>query len=136
MKENNNNFLEELVTSSISKIEELSKTKTIIGDPIISPNESIIIPISKVTIGYVVGGGEYNSVSKKQPYPMCGGSGGGVGITPIGFIIETNTEIKFIDIENKTMYQTVLNLVNSVMSKINNNIKDSRNNKGMDNEKI
>lgn len=135
MKENNNNFLEDLVIASISKIEELSKSKTIIGEPIISPNGSIIIPISKVSIGYVVGGGEYNSVSKKQPYPMCGGSGGGIGISPIGFIVETNKEIKFIDVENKSAYQTVLNLVNSMLSKMKNN-KYENQEKGSTDEKV
>ena len=62
---NNSNFLEDLVSSSISKIEELAQSKTIIGEPITITSGKTIIPISKVSIGYVVGGGEYNSVNKK-----------------------------------------------------------------------
>lgn len=128
MKEQNNSkFLEDLVSSSLSKIEELSQSKTIIGNPIMCPNSTVIIPISKVTIGFVVGGGECNSVNKKTPYPTCGGSGGGVNVCPIGFIVNTHDEVKFIDVENKSTYQTILNLANSIISKMNNNNKGKKN---------
>ena len=95
------NFLEELVTSSLSQIEELAKSNTIVGDPIVTASGNTIIPISKVSLGYVVGGGQYDSINKKLPYPSCGGSGGGVSINPIGFIIENDSEIKFVNIADK-----------------------------------
>ena len=120
----NQKYLEDLVNSSISQIKQLAETNTIIGNPILSPSGSIIIPISKVSVGYVVGAGEYNSVAKKLPYPLAGGSGGGVSVSPVGFIVETESEIKFIDIENKTAYQTILNLANTLISKINNKNKE------------
>ena len=130
MKEiiNDSNFLNDFISTSISKVEDLVKSNTIIGDPIITPNNTIIIPISKVSLGYVAGGGQINSTEKKMPYPTCGGSGGGASITPIGFIVENNNSIKFIDVENKSAYQTVLNLVNSLISKMNND-KDVKNEK-------
>ena len=126
MEIDNQNYLDELVNSSIQNIKDLAKTNTIIGDPIISPSGSIIIPISKVSVGFVVGGGQYNSITKKQPYPMAGGSGGGITLTPIGFIIESGDEIKFIDTQNKNAYQTIINLVNSLINKFGG--KDEKNN--------
>lgn len=126
---NQQNELDELINSSIQNIKELSQANTIVGDPIISPSGSIIIPISKVSVGYIAGGGQYNSVNKKLPYPLAGGSGGGVSVTPIGFIVETDTEIKFIDVENKTAYQTILNLANTLLSKINNNMREKEDEK-------
>ncbi len=120
MKEinNNPNFLENFVSTAIAKVEDLVKTNTIIGDPIITPNNNIIIPVNKVSVGYVVGGGEYDPMNKKLPFPTCGGSGGGASITPIGFIVENDNEIKFIDIENKNAYQTILNIINALASKL------------------
>ena len=47
-----------------------------------------------------------------------GGSGGGASITPVGFIVEMNDDIKFVGIENKTAYQTIINFLNTIMSKI------------------
>ena len=125
----NQKYLEDLVNSSISQIRQLAEANTIVGNPILIPSGSIIIPISKVSVGYVVGAGEYNSVSKKLPYPLAGGSGGGVSVTPIGFIVETETEIKFIDVENKSAYQTLLNLANTLISKMNLKNREENNEK-------
>ena len=125
-QEENQNFLEDLITNSISQIKQMSQSNTIIGDPIISPSGNILIPVSKVSVGYVVGGGQYNSVNKKMPYPIAGANASGVSISPIGFIVETDTDIKFVDIENKNAYQTILNLINSIISKFDEK-KDSNN---------
>ena len=120
METDNQNYLDELVNSSIQNIKDLAKTNTIIGEPILSPSGSVIIPISKVSVGFVVGGGQYNSILKKLPYPMAGGSGGGITLSPIGFIIESKDEVKFVDTENKNAYQTVLNLLNTLINKLGN----------------
>ena len=116
--ENNQNYLEELINSSIEKIRNLAEANTIIGDPIVSPTGKIIIPVSKVSVGFVVGGGQYNSINKKAPYPLAGGSGGGLSVTPIGFIVEDGEEVKFVDVEDKSAYQTVLNLANVLIDKL------------------
>ena len=120
MKEPNRNYIEEMIETSITKVKTLSESNTIVGDPIKSPSGTIIIPISKVSVGFVVGGGEYNSQSKKSAYPLAGGSGGGASVTPIGFIVESDGETKFVDVENKSAYQTILNLTNLAIQKIKN----------------
>lgn len=125
--ENNQNYLEELINSSIEKIRNLAETNTIIGDPIVSPTGKIIIPVSKVSVGFVVGGGQYNSITKKPPYPLAGGSGGGLSVTPIGFIVEDGEEVKFVEVEDKSAYQTVLNLANALINKLDKKgVKDEK----------
>ncbi len=123
--ENNQNYLDELINSSIEKIKNLAETNTIIGDPIVSPTGKVIIPVSKVSVGFVVGGGQYNSVNKKLPYPLAGGSGGGLSVSPIGFIIEDDEGVKFIDVENKTAYQTILNLANTLINKLDKKVNEN-----------
>ena len=123
--ENNQNYLDELINSSIEKIKNLAETNTIIGDPIVSPTGKIIITVSKVSVGFVVGGGQYNSVNKKLPYPLAGGSGGGLSVSPIGFIVEDDGGIKFIDVENKTAYQTILNLANTLINKLDKKVNEN-----------
>ena len=127
MNDNNQNNIDELVNSSILRIKDLAQTNTIIGKPLESANGTIIIPISKVSVGFVVGSGQYNSVSKKLPYPTAGGSGGGVSLSPIGFIIDTKDEVKYVDVENKSAYQTILNLASTLMNKTNQ--QDNKNEK-------
>lgn len=122
--------VEGLLDSSIEKIKTLMDSNTVIGNPVLSPSGSIIIPVSKITVGFVAGGGEYSDLSERRVanhYPMAGGTTGGMSVCPIGFLIETSTDVKYVDIENKSAYQTVLKLFNM--------ITDTLKNEGKENEK-
>ena len=124
-----NENISELIQNSMDKIKTIVDSSTIIGDKIVTDDGSTIIPISKMTVGYVVGGGEYGDVGKNKNsnrYPMTGGSSGGISVTPVGFLIETNAEIKYISVENKTAYQTVLNAFNTLMSKLQKGDEDDK----------
>ncbi len=126
MKETENkNCVESLLDSSIERIKKLIDVNTIVGDPVVSPSGSIIIPISRVSVGFVVGGGEYSDYSERRVanrYPMAGGSAGGVSVSPVGFLIETDGEVKYIDIDsNKSAFNEMLRFINTILSKIPNN---------------
>ncbi len=115
-----NENVSELVKDAMDKIKTIVDSSTIIGEKIITEDGNTIIPISKVTVGYVVGGGEYSDTSKNKAnrFPMTGGSSGGVSVTPVGFLVESQGELKYISVENKTAYQTILNIFNTIMKKI------------------
>ena len=50
---------------------------------------------------------------------MSGGSSGGMSVSPVGFlIIQNDGSVDFVNVENKTVYQTIVNLVNTVLRKI------------------
>ena len=104
------------------------ETNTIIGDAIKTSNGKTIIPISKVSGGFVVGGGEYSSKVKiKNNIPMAGGSGCGMTVSPVGFIVIDEDGVKFVDVENKTAYQTVLNLINKLINMLGKDKKEEQN---------
>ena len=77
--------LEGLMSTSMEKIRELVDVNTIIGDPITSPDGTVIIPISKVSFGFVSGGSDIPSSVPKEVF--AGGSGAGVTIKPQAFIV-------------------------------------------------
>lgn len=77
--------LEGLMSTSMDKIRELVDVNTIIGNPITSPDGTIIIPISKVSFGFVSGGSDIPASVPKEVF--AGGSGAGVTIKPQAFII-------------------------------------------------
>lgn len=118
---NDSSSVEKLLDTSIQKIKTLMDSNTVVGEPVFSPSGTIIIPISKITVGFIAGGGEYSDLSERRVanhYPMAGGTSGGMSVSPIGFLVETNGEIKYIDIENKTTYETVLRLFNTIIDKV------------------
>lgn len=116
------NAVNDLISNAFDKIKTIVDSSTIVGERLETPDGTVIIPISKVTVGYVVGGGEYADLSARRVanhYPMSGGSSGGMSVTPVGFLIESEGEISFINVENKSLYQTVLNMFNTFMNEIN-----------------
>ena len=116
----NHNDIDDLISNAFDKIKMIVDANTIIGEKLETKDGTFIIPISKVTVGYVVGGGEYADLSARRVanhYPMSGGSGGGMSVTPVGFLIEKDGEVQFVNVENKSLYQTVLNMFNSFLKK-------------------
>lgn len=118
----NYSSINDLIEGAMDKLKTLVDSSTIVGDSITSPDGTVIIPISKVSVGFVVGGGEYADLSARRVanhFPMSGGSSGGMSVSPVGFlIIRDNGEVDFVNIENKSLYQTVLNMVNSLLEKL------------------
>ena len=83
MSDKNNN-LESLVKTAIEKIKEMVDVETVIGNPITAPNGTVIIPVSKVSVGFASGGSDLPSKNAKDLYG--GGTGGGLTIQPLAFI--------------------------------------------------
>lgn len=113
--------ISELIQNSMDKIKSIVDSSTVIGDKLETSDGTIIIPISKVTVGYVVGGGEYADLSSRRVanhFPLAGGSSGGMSVTPVGFLVETKGEVNFINVENKSLYQSILNVFNNLVSKM------------------
>ena len=113
--------MQSLIESAMDKLKGVIDSSTVIGDKVETSDGTTIIPVSKVTVGYVVGGGEYADLSSRRVanhFPMAGGSSGGMSLSPVGFLIVNDEGVKFINVENKSLYQTILNLFNSILSKM------------------
>ncbi|MBP3855548.1 MAG: GerW family sporulation protein [Ruminiclostridium sp.] len=92
--------LEGLMNTSMEKIRDLVDVNTIIGNPISSPDGSTIIPISKVSFGFVSGGSDIPSSVPKDVF--AGGAGAGITIKPQAFIvINKSGEAKILELGGK-----------------------------------
>lgn len=124
----NSTSINDLIANAMDKMKTLVDSSTIVGDSITTPDGTVIIPISKVTVGFVVGGGEYADLSARRVanhFPMSGGSSGGMSVSPVGFLIIRETgDVDFVNVENKSLYQTVLNMFNSLLAKMEKDIKE------------
>ncbi|MCL2633303.1 MAG: GerW family sporulation protein [Oscillospiraceae bacterium] len=92
-----NNHLEDLMGTSMDKIRELVDVNTIIGEAITTPDGTTIIPVSKVSFGFVSGGSDIPSSSQKDIF--AGGAGAGVTIKPMTFIIvRSDGDVKLLEV--------------------------------------
>lgn len=82
---------------TMEKIKEMVDVNAVIGNPITSPDGTVVIPVSKAAFGFGAGGSDF---SGKQPKDLFGGGGGaGVTIQPIAFLVISNGDVKVIPIE-------------------------------------
>lgn len=88
--------IEGIMRTTIENLKSVIDVNSIVGKPIRVYDDNIVVPISKVSFGFVGGGSEFISDKAKQSPNSIGGSGAGVSITPIGFLVcgNKNTFIK------------------------------------------
>ncbi|MDY2693841.1 GerW family sporulation protein [Gemmiger sp.] len=84
---------------TIDKIREMVDTSTIIGDPIHPDEKTTIIPVSKVTFGFASGGSDVGPQSSKQMFG--GGSGAGVSVTPVAFLVIADGNVRTVQLIDK-----------------------------------
>ncbi|MBQ3140752.1 MAG: GerW family sporulation protein [Clostridia bacterium] len=87
MDNTNNNALNGIVDTTLEKIKGLVDVNTIIGEPIRPDERTTIVPVSKVSFGFASGGSEFNAKKPEGKNNFGGGSGAGVTITPIAFLV-------------------------------------------------
>lgn len=91
--------IEGMMNTTLEKIKQMVDINTIVGDPITSPDGTIIIPISKITYGFASGGSEFTNKTRADKDLFGGGTGAGVSISPVAFITINNGNVKMLQID-------------------------------------
>ena len=114
-----------LMDTALTKIKEMIDVNTIVGSPITTIDGTTIIPVSKVTFGFASGGSEFSKSSNPPPENLFGGgSGAGVGLTPVAFLVVSDGNVKLLSIANNTStIDRVIELVPEAIDKIESMIK-------------
>ena len=112
-----NQSIQDILSTSMEKLRELVDVNTIVGTPITVSEGTTIIPISKVSFGFGSGGSDFPANSQKEAFG--GGSGGGVSIQPLAFIVVANGDVKLLQMTSaNNTADKVVNLVPELIDKI------------------
>ncbi len=132
--------IEILMETAMNSIKDMVDVNTIIGEPIETKNGMVIIPISKVSFGFAAGGSEfkgetvdeYKRREKEEEVqyrlPFGGGSGAGISINPVAFVVVTKESIKVLPIEHTSAIDKLMDYVPDLMEKANNIVDKSLDN--------
>lgn len=114
MKEQHN--ASEFTQSVLSNLKTLVDTNSIIGEPINTPDGTVVIPVSKVSFGYAAGGSD---LPTQRPDLFGGGTGGGVTIQPLAFLVLRGDKVELLQMQtaNNTA-DRIVNTVPGVLDKI------------------
>ena len=124
--------IEGLMITAMNSIQDMVDVNTIIGEPIETNTNVIIIPISKVSFGFAAGGSEFkgetiNEYSRKDEeeqvqyrLPFGGGSGAGVNISPIAFLVVQANNVKLLPVSHSSAVDKLLDYMPDAIEKVNN----------------
>ena len=114
------NPVKDLIEGAIKNIEGLIDSKNIIGEPISAGDGTVIIPVSKVSVGFGGGGSEFGSKHASQDKSFGGGIGGGVKLNPEAFLVISNGNVRLISMNGGTSpLDKVIDLVPGMVDKVN-----------------
>ena len=113
--------IEHVLNTTMSELGKMVDVNTIVGNPFVTPDGCTIIPISKVSFGFVTGGGEYGEGVKapiETRYPISGGTASGVTITPVAFMVEKQNQIKLLTATERDIVDKILESIPQMASEV------------------
>ena len=124
--------IEGLMLTAMNSIKDMIDVNTIVGDQIQTSNNIVVIPISKVSFGFVSGGSEfkgetvdeYNKKDKDEQIqyrlPFGGGAGAGVSLNPIAFLVVQGDMVKLLPVNHSTSIDKLLDYIPDLFEKVDN----------------
>ena len=126
--------IENLMAATMESIRDMVDVNTVIGEAITTPDGATLIPISRVSFGFVAGGGEYGESQARQKsadttdsdIPFAGGAGAGVTVTPLGFLVSAGEQVRLVPAQYCQSVDRLIELIPQAMAQLRDAMKDKR----------
>lgn len=94
--------IDEIIELTLSTLKRVGDTEAVVGKPLVTEDGMVVLPVNRVSYGFVTGGGEYGTegAAKRPNLPHALGCGGGITVTPIGFLL-CGKDKKFIAVDKE-----------------------------------
>lgn len=125
-----NHPIEALMKTAMESIQQIVDVNTIVGDPVETHDGSVIIPVSRVACGFAAGGSEFLGAEDNKEeskgeekggggaLPFGGGSGAGVSVQPVGFLVVGNGQVRLLPVDSNAVIERVIDTVPDLIDKI------------------
>lgn len=115
--ENMHHPIEGLMETAMESIKAMVDVNTILGDPVETPDGSVVIPVSRVSLGFAAGGSEYEVQKRSQghgdgqsSFPFGGGSGAGISVNPVAFLVVGQGQMRLMPIDGNAIFDRLIDL--------------------------
>ena len=109
----------DLMQTTLENIKDMVDVNTVIGEPIPTVNGSTIIPVSRVSFGFLSGGGEYDlNKLPETDTPFAGGSGAGVSVQPVSFLVVGPEGVRVLPAQQLTAWERAVNCAPQLLEDI------------------
>lgn len=115
--------IEGLMQSAMESIKEIVDVNTILGDPVETPDGSVILPISRVSLGFAAGGTEFDVEKKsgdtgRSGFPFGGGSGAGISVNPVAFLVVGQGQIRLLPVDSSVVADRLIDMAPKMFDRL------------------
>jgi sporulation protein YtfJ len=124
--------IESLMRTTMESLKDMVDVNTVVGEPVETKEGTVIIPVSRVSFGFVTGGGdecgmgdsghgdsgrngqsqddedEQSTIEVCQQMPFTGGTGAGVSVRPVGFLVVGTHKVRFLPVDSRALVDRLL----------------------------
>ena len=90
--------VENVLNSAIDGLKNMIDVNSVIGDPVKLSDTTTVIPVSKVSMGFVSGGSSFGKISSNDNFG--GGAGGGIKISPVAFLVVNDGNVRLVNVSD------------------------------------
>ncbi|MGE5592420.1 MAG: GerW family sporulation protein [Betaproteobacteria bacterium] len=123
--------IEALMKTTMDSIKEMVDVNTILGDPVETPDGTVILPVSRVTFGFAAGGSEFQVAGGEAPgqgqgsaangaagLPFGGGAGAGITVQPVAFLVVGQGQIRALPVDGGAIIDRLIDVVPSLLGQM------------------
>ncbi|MDE6757825.1 MAG: hypothetical protein K2J89_00940 [Clostridia bacterium] len=101
------NSLQEIMNNTLDNLRGIVKSEDMVFKPIYLDDKTMAIPLTKVSVGFVSGGGggesnKFSDVKTDKLQPYAGGGGGGISLSPMGFLVFYESQPMLVKVDEKS----------------------------------
>ena len=121
--------IEEIMRTTLENLKEMIDVNTIVGDSMTMADGTMIVPVSRMNLGFISGGGEYPGKEKppkpgEEKLPFAGGAGAGVSISPMAFLVVHGEKVQLMPVTGGTPYDRLAELIPRLLTEIRELLRD------------
>ena len=107
----------------MQSLKQMVDVNTVVGDAVEAQDGTVIVPVSRVSVGFVAGGGEYGREPRPTEtggagWPFAGGSGAGVSVQPVGFLVVGQGRVRLLPVAEGAFLDRVIDAAPEVLDRV------------------
>ncbi len=111
-----------LMRTAMASLQAMVDVNTVVGDAVETRDGTVIVPVSQVSFGFAAGGGEYGGPTRRgadqEQLPFGGGSGAGVSVRPVGFLVVQQGSVRLLPVDQRASLERLLDLAPEVLDRM------------------
>lgn len=109
--------------TAMESIKAMVDVNTILGDPVETPDGSVVIPVSRVSLGFAAGGTEFETEERGRSqesgkFPFGGGSGAGISVNPVAFLVVGQGQVRLLPVDSNVLLDRLIDLAPQVIEQL------------------